>query len=296
MKAPAKLAAFGLTMGAVFVAALGVGAAVGSAPSIDRPSGSGDGHDAMAMAGMGAGDLPRGLAASSDGYTLAPTTTVVPAGETTPFAFRVLGPDGSPLTRYRLEHERELHFIVVRRDMTGYQHLHPTRAADGTWSVPLSLTEAGTYKVFADFQPAGAAMPTTLGIDLSVPGDFRPVPPAAPSSTAAVDGFTVTMGGTLAGGRSSDVTLRVTKDGAPVTDLQPYLGAFGHLVALRSSDLAYLHVHPDGEPGDGRTPPGPDVAFHAEVPTAGAYGLFFGFQVDGVVHTAQFTANAEEAP
>jgi len=88
----------------------------------------------------------------------------------------------------------------------------------------------------------------------------------------------------------------VTKDGRPVTDLQPYLGAFGHLVALRSTDLAYLHVHPEGAPGDGRTPPGPEVAFHAEVPTAGTYGLYFDFQIDGVVRTAQFTAITEEAP
>jgi len=110
---------------------------------------------------------------------------------------------------------------VVRRDLTGYQHLHPARAADGTWSVPLRLAEAGTYKAFADLQPAGAAMPMTLA-DLSVPGDFRPMAVGGPSSTATVDGYTVTMRGALAGGRSSDVTLRVTKDGRPVTDLQPY--------------------------------------------------------------------------
>ena len=46
-----------------------------------------------------------------------------------------------------------------------------------------------------------------------------------------------------------------------MTDLQPYLGAYGHLVALRDGDLAYLHVHP-GEHGDGRA----RVGFDAEVP------------------------------
>jgi hypothetical protein len=81
----------------------------------------------------------------------------------------------------------------------------------------------------------------------------------------------------------------VSKDGQPVTDLQPYLAAYGHLVALREGDLAYLHVHPDGAPGDGVTPAGPQIEFVAEVPSAGGYRLFLDFQHDGVVRTAEFT-------
>jgi hypothetical protein len=85
------------------------------------------------------------------------------------------------------------------------------------------------------------------------------------------------------------VTLTVNRDGVPVTDLQPYLAAYGHLVALREGDLAYLHVHPDGSPGDGVTPAGPQIEFVAEVPTAGGYRLFLDFQHGGVVRTAEFT-------
>ena len=87
--------------------------------------------------------------------------------------------------------------------------------------------------------------------------------------------------------------LSVAKDGRPVTDLQPYLGAYGHLVALRGGDLAYLHVHPDGEPGDGKTSPGPDVEFGAEVPSVGSYHLYLDFKHDGVVRTAEFAARRE---
>ncbi len=85
------------------------------------------------------------------------------------------------------------------------------------------------------------------------------------------------------------------KDGRPVTDLQPYLEAYGHLVALREGDLAYLHVHPGGEPGDGKTKPGPDIEFGAEVPSAGAYHLYLDFKHDGVVRTAQFALDATGA-
>jgi hypothetical protein len=82
----------------------------------------------------------------------------------------------------------------------------------------------------------------------------------------------------------------------PVTDLQPYLAAYGHLVALREGDLAYLHVHPEGTPGDGKTAAGPGIGFVAEVPSAGGYRLFLDFQHDGVVRTAEFTVDTAGTP
>ena len=80
------------------------------------------------------------------------------------------------------------------------------------------------------------------------------------------------------------------RDGRPVTDLQPYLEAYGHLVALRDGDLAYLHVHPLGSPGDGTTAPGPAITFAAAVPSEGAYRLFLDFRHGDEVRTAEFTA------
>jgi len=82
-----------------------------------------------------------------------------------------------------------------------------------------------------------------------------------------------------------------------VTDLQPYLSAYGHLVVLRDGDLAYLHVHPTGEPGDGATRPGPDVRFRTTAPSTGTYRLFLDFRHGDVVRTAEFTlSTAQEAP
>ncbi len=85
------------------------------------------------------------------------------------------------------------------------------------------------------------------------------------------------------------LTLTVARDGEPVTDLQPYLAAYGHLVALRVGDLGYLHVHPEGAPGDGVTAPGPEITFMAVAPSDGVYRLYLDFLHDGVVRTAEFT-------
>ncbi|MFG1711360.1 hypothetical protein ACFLIM_50260, partial [Nonomuraea sp. M3C6] len=105
-----------------------------------------------------------------------------------------------------------------------------------------------------------------------------------------------TLDGDLTPGQASKLTLKVSKDGEPVTDLQPYLGAYGHLVVLRVRDLAYLHVHPDGAPGDGKTQAGPEIVFYAEVPSGGDYRLFLDFQHEGEVRTADFTLGAGQGP
>jgi hypothetical protein len=298
MNTALRLGGFGAGLVAVFTAALGLGHAIGPAPAAPTATAAHGGH----VAGGPAGDpavvapLPAGLQVAQDGYRLSPLSAGLPVGRPEPFRFRIAAPDGAAVTRYTTSHDRDLHLIVVRRDLTGFQHVHPELAADGTWSVPLAVPAAGQYRVFADFRPAGHAEGLTLGVDVPAAGDYRPAPLPAAARVATVDGYTVTLDGVLTPGTSSRLTLSVRKDGRPVTDLQPYLGAYGHLVALRAGDLAYLHVHPDGTPGDGRTRPGPEVTFHAEVPSAGAYRLYLDFQHAGRVRTAAFTAVAGTEP
>jgi hypothetical protein len=291
MNTIAKLSAYGAALVLFIAGAYAVGTAVGplrpvapsdAAQSGVEAAGHGDAHSGTVA--EAATDQPAGLASSRGGYTLTPTDSTPEAGS---FSFQITGPDGAPVTAFDVEHDKRMHLIVVRRDTTGFQHVHPEMAPDGTWSVPLTLPAGGSYRAFADFAPTGGEG-TTLGVDVAVPGTFEPVE-HAPSRTAQVDGYIVELTGELVPGQASPVTLTVSKDGRPVTDLQPYLAAYGHLVALRQGDLAYLHVHPDGAPGDGVTPAGPQIEFVAEVPSAGSYRLFLDFQHDGVVRTAEFS-------
>jgi len=236
--------------------------------------------------------VPGGLMVSQHGYTLSLTNPIVAVGATVPLTFTITGPDNRPVTEYQVTHDKLLHLIAIRRDTTNFQHVHPVLAGDGTWSVPLDLRAAGEWRIFADFAPTGHDGSMTLGVDLAVTGMYepQPLPPVMP--IAEVDGYTVSLDGSLMPGAPAMLTFSVHKDDQPVTDLQPYLAAYGHLVALRVGDLAYLHVHPDGEPGDGRTEPGPEIIFHATAPSPGTYRLFLDFQHGGVVRTASFTAVA----
>ena len=289
MTTATRVGAFLVALAAVFALALGAGSLLGPSP---QPAAVAvhETHDERADAERPAA-LPGGLLVSQGGYTLALAEPRVGPGRAVPVAFTITGPDGQPVTSYEVEHEKRLHLIAVRRDLTGFQHVHPELSRRGVWSAPLDLAP-GQWRLFADFRAAGADA-LTLGADLAVAGDYRPVVRAVESRTAEVDGYAVTLAGDLHPGSEARLTLSLMRNGRPVTDLQPYLGAYGHLVALRSGDLAYLHVHPDGAPRDGTTSPGPDVVFHADVPSAGTYHLYLDFKHDGVVRTAAFTVEAE---
>ncbi|RIV37058.1 hypothetical protein [Micromonospora radicis] len=303
MNTATKLGGFALGLAAVFGAAYGVGqvtgpvttvvadehpGTVGHAPAVPGPEADGSGHhpdDPGTDAPDPAGRQPGGLLVADRGYTLVPVDA--PPGE---FAFRITGPDGQSVTGYDVSHDKRMHLIVARRDLSGFRHVHPELAADGTWRVASPLDSPGVWRAFADFTPTGAE-PLTLGVDVTVPGQLTERPLPAPASSSTVDGYTVELAGTPQPGRASTLTLTVRRDGVPVTDLDPYLGAYGHLVALRRGDLGYLHVHPEGVPGDGRTAAGPRVSFTTEFPSAGAYRLYLDFSHGGKVRTAEFTVH-----
>lgn len=296
-----KITAFAAAIAATFGTAYGVGTSIDPVVAKKPPAA----HDEHAETGEGAGDKTAGghettpaggLQVSEGGYTLDLDTPRVAAGTSTALSFSVKDESGRKVTAYQREHGKELHFIVASRDLTVYRHLHPTRAADGTWSVRTQLPAAGGYRAFADFKPAEkGASGVTLGADLAVSGKAEPAALPPVRATVEVDGYRVTLDGALTPGKANELKLTVSKDGRPVTNLQPYLGAYGHLVALRAGDLAYLHVHPNGEPDDGVTEPGPEVSFTATAPSSGAYRLFLDFQHEGEVRTAAFTVDVPAA-
>ncbi|MGD9704091.1 MAG: hypothetical protein AB7Q42_07970 [Acidimicrobiia bacterium] len=281
MRTGSKLGAFGFALAAIFVAALFVGRSAGP---IDVGSASGGEHSSMPVAS----DDVRGLAVADGGLRLELADDVLPADEPAQFEFRILDEVGDPVTAFDELHERNLHLVVLSRNLVDYRHLHPTMDGSGSWTIQLPALAPGSYRVFADFQAAGHE-PLTLGADLVVPGSVEApvVPPPVRSYDA--DGYHVTLTGhTLVG--ESTISFAVTKDGEAVRT-EPYLGAAGHLVAIRTGDLAFLHVHPlHGDDGD------TDITFAAEFPSAGTYRLFLDFAHDGDVRTASFTVDVAAEP
>jgi hypothetical protein len=253
----------------VLAVVFGVAVAAGDVIGPDREAQQ-EAPDAMAGMSEHAADPIRGLAASEDGLTLKLAPTSLERGRAAELAFAVEGSSG-PVKDFAVTHEKRMHLIVVRRDGTGFQHLHPELDKTGTWRTPITLKDAGAYRVYADFARGGEAH--TLAADLTVDGEaeYAAFPP--PTTTDTIDGYKVDLKPD-----AHTLDFAITKDGEPVTT-EPYLGAGGHLVALREGDMAFLHVHPmdDG------------VRFAATFPTAGRYRLFLQFQHAGRVHTVAFT-------
>lgn len=263
----------GFTLGKMITPASPTAGARTGAPA-PQPSAGGHVHTGpQAAAGSDVG----GLAISAGGYTLTPLSD-----EGGRISFVIKDSAGQPVTRFAVVHDKPLHLIAVRRDLTGYQHLHPQMAPDGTWSVQGDLSRAGVWRIFADFTAltqAGAQSALTLGYDITVPGEYRPVALPAAIRESTVDGQTVTYEGTATVGATSPLLFRVAGGAA----LEPYLGSFGHLVVLRDNDLAYVHVHPEPQLAGGA------VKFWMAAPSPGTYRMFLDYQVAGKVHTAAFT-------
>lgn len=312
MNAAAKLAGFSVALAAL----LGGGAIAGSAIDPDRAAPAREQHaDAAdqehvpmptsthsttaAHAPATDGSHPvRGLAVADGGLRLVIDAPELTLGAATRVRFRIVDDAGRTVRDFDTEHERRMHVIVAGRDLSGFQHLHPTQASDGSWAVRMTLRQAGSYRLFADFS-AGEA-PHTLAGDLRVDGaaDLRPLP--APTRRALSDGGDEVELTTTGARPGAEAQLRfsIRRDGRPVRT-EPYLGAGGHLVALREGDLAFLHVHPTTDAGEhahgvsgaagGAEHGDPSIAFVATFPTAGRYRLFLQFVDQGRVHTVAFT-------
>ena len=287
MNAGARIAAFAATVAVVSGGAAVAGGAIDPKGQESEPAAahghepaathSGDSHaKETKMTGTATDDV-RGLGVASDGQRLIVETPELRRGRDDRVAYRIVDARGETVRDFDVEHTKRMHLILVRRDMTGFQHLHPEQQRDGSWTTTARLDDAGSYRLFADYSTGGEAR--TLASDLRVDGAAELADLPAPATTARTDsGYDVRLDGA-----GDDVRFTVTRGGQAV-HVEPYLGADGHLVALREGDLAYLHVHPvEGEGHDD------SIRFGAEFPTPGRYRLFLQFKHEGEVHTAAFT-------
>jgi hypothetical protein len=292
---PKQLATFAVVLAGLF----GVGVVAGEVIDPNTPGGKADaqGSSTKEMKDMGAGsgnshggghsgetDPVRGLAVAQNGLRLIVEDPELRRGATEQLRYRIVDERGDTVRDFEVEATKRMHLIVARRDLTGFQHLHPEQQSDGSWTVPVRLGAAGSYRVFADFLRDGKQ--TTLASDLRVDGnaDLVGLPEAQAVATSDLgDDVRLAAGGDVHAGEEAALAFTIKKNGRPV-HVEPYLGAGGHLVALREGDLAYLHVHPITK-ADAAGP----VKFGATFPTTGRYRLFLQFQDAGRVHTVAFT-------
>lgn len=290
-----RLASFAAGVALAAAAAGAIGVATGATPPFQdclkvAAADAGFGSGAMANAGHGAEPMIEAVPGSDGlhpqlaGLRLAPLSRTLTAGATTAWRFQIIGCDGKPIRHFDRDNTKLLHLIVVRTDLSGYQHLHPALGSDGTFTIDVSTARPGTYRAIADFVIDGRKY--IVGTNLTAPGLVHGIPLPPPALEAHTGGYAIELQrpARLSAGQEAQLTFRITRNGQPVNHLQPYLGSWGHLVALHAPELAYSHVHPNSA-----APSSGVITFDTELPHRGTYRLFLQFQTDGRVHTVAFT-------
>jgi hypothetical protein len=234
------------------------------------------------------------------------------------FTFRHPG-TGEVVKKFEVVHEKQFHLFVISQDMEFFQHIHPVERPDGTWTIDVVLPKAGYYKVLSDFLPAGGsaqflARPlVTAGYEGDLEGDSAHLAPDTNLTKSVADitakvkydpeVFVVGLYGHMT------FFLTDTATGRPVTDLQTYLGAFGHTLIMSEDMEDYVHSHPldilampddDGGPPQFLIPPGadlekirggPEVTFEGLMPKPGRYRAWTQFRRNDQIRTFAFTFN-----
>jgi Heavy metal binding domain len=225
---------------------------------------------------------------------LTKTPEAVEAGKPVKLAFRPVdkaAPDAPvPLA---LVHEKKIHLIIVSRDLSEFFHEHPTFGADGAYTQEFTFKTGGDYVLFQDYTPDGDRH--QLGRqDVTVNGAKRPAVKFDKDvmTWKDADGYAaeLTFDQPAKVGASLAVQTRITRNGQPVTDLDNYLGALGHMVIISEDTKQYLHVHPQDQ-----TDKGPAVGFHTQFEQAGRYRVFLQFNHGDKIHTADFVVNVAPA-
>lgn len=244
------------------------------------------------------------------------TVTAAPqAGQPSTLTFKVVDELKQPVKDFDVVHEKKLHLLMASRDLSWFGHEHPDLQPDGSFTLPFTFPAGGPYLLYSDFRPSGAhgqviQKPITVGGAALAP---KPLAVDDLGKAKTVAGHQVRLqASSLAAGDQVRLDFLIVKDGKPVTDLVPYLGAQGHCVILSADGSEFLHSHPDDVGAHDHTAgtaahahpktPG-QVTFATQFPKAGRYKIWGQFLhgsemiiADFVVDVTAATGKAGAAP
>ncbi len=249
------------------------------------------------------------------------TPSVPRVGQPTSLRFRIFHPGtGEEVTELITVHDQPYHLFLISQDMEHFEHLHPTQSPDRSWSIDVTLPRPGYYKLLSDFVPNGGSAQflahplVTAGYEGDLIDDGARLSPS-PDATLTSGDLTATVStdpATFLSGLYAHLTftLRDADTGRLVTDLQPYLGSFGHILIMSEDLVDYVHSHPlDPARSDEETGPvalmlpmgvdrstlrgGPEVTFEGRMPKPGLYRAWSQFRRDDQIHTFSYTFSVE---
>lgn len=215
------------------------------------------------------------------------------------YSFAIIDDRGERTLNFEIVHEKIMHIIIVRDDLTQFQHVHPEfDSQTGVFTLKnLTLPTEGNYIMYLDFTPTETKSRIVkteeflIGeSDLSRSPDFTDF-----SKIQTIDKFKVTLDDEnkkiVAG---QDTKLRFTveaKSGVPIEHVERYLGEFGHLVIIREDTYEYIHAHP---PAKSLTSLYNSIPFTVNFPSDGKYKMFLEFKYAQKIYRTEYSVTVEK--
>jgi hypothetical protein len=215
----------------------------------------------------------------------------IPANENLRIEIRVSHPKtGEPVKRFQIIHEKPVHFFIVSEDLEYFAHQHPALSADGVFRLDTRLPKAGNYKLLVDFFPEGGTpqliskLFTTAGYKRGIAESVAKLAPDfAPKHSENIDVELVVDPEQPLAGKKTMLFFRLK----PVEGIEPYLGAWGHMLVASNDLVDMIHTHPiyvtDSATGEKQ------IQFNLFFPREAIYRVWVQFQRQGKVNTVAFT-------
>jgi putative copper resistance protein D len=221
--------------------------------------------------------------------------------------------NGRPVRGLLVHHDRLLHAVIIGRDLRSFAHIHPEDLGPvtdemlkkGAFPLRFTFAKAGIYLVGLDFATGDGLHSKTSLLDVA----GRPTMSAPAVDTSREKNFgayhvkIVVSPKSIKADAETTIRLLITKQGEPVTDLEPYLGAPMHLAVVRSDLTKFIHAH-GYSPGDihlraGHREAKPSERYGPEIdadivfPAGGTYKIFCQVNHHGRILLFDFMVSVE---
>ncbi len=253
-------------------------------------------------------------AQSQRGYNVQVTSNTdnMQSGRPIKLSYKIVNNKGEVLKDFVIAHEKIMHFILVRKDLQNFQHLHPDfNQSTGEFSLNITFPTDGPYRLFPDFTPTPEnpqKLPVTVKYDVTI-GDINKYKPSSVTPDTSIvksaDEYRINyyLPETLKAQTQVSYSLTVEKT-KELVELESYLGAMGHGVILKADTLDFIHTHAeamDMEEMENTEGTGtmvhkgePDtIEFSSAFPEPGIYKIFTQFQIKGKVITSDYAVKVE---
>lgn len=208
--------------------------------------------------------------------------------------------NGRLLKKYQISQTKLMHVIVLRHDLTFYDHIHPEYNNDGLFTIKTTFPSEGKYNLYVDYSPPDFYENLSIGTIQTAQAPVKQIAELTPDTTMTKTfenryKITLTPSGPYTVNDTIDITytLEDTTTNKPITDLETYLGAFGHVASVSEDLSVFTHVHPLNPPLSPSDPGGPQVRFSTFFPKPGKYKFFTQFKHNGKVFVTDFTVEAK---